>query len=366
MNRRRFAQLSAASLAATRFSGFGQAVNGAAVSRRVGIAPVGLGSIAEVFMMAVGKTPNAKITGLVTGHPVEKGGKFGAQYGVPKDSIYTYETYDQIAQNKAIDAVYIALPNSMHCEYTVRAAEAGKHVFCEKPMAISSAECRRMIDACKQAKVKLMIGYRIHFDATFRKVREMVRSGQLGEIEAFQGGFYGMKNKQQWRLDRKLSGGGSLMDLGVYPLNTIRWMTGEEPSEFRAFVATREKGEKYASVEQSVDWLMKFPSGILANCGSSYGQSGTDFLQINGSTGHVRVEPAFVYGDAVLKLTGRTAAGEVTGGGPVNDPDQFVTETTHFADCVLNGREPDTPGEEGLKDLVAIEEIYRAAGAPIA
>jgi predicted dehydrogenase len=251
----------------------------------------------------------------------------------------------------------------MHCEYTVRAAEAGKHVFCEKPMAISSAECRRMIDACRQANVKLMIAYRIHYDATFRKVREMVRSGQLGDIEAFQGGFYGMKNKQEWRLDRKLAGGGSLMDLGIYPLNTIRWMAGEEPDEFRAFVATREKGPKYATVEQSVEWLMRFPSGILASCGSSYGQSGTDFLQINGSTGHLRIEPAFVFGDVVLKLSGRMATGQISESAPVDN--QFVAETTHFADCVLNNRRPDTPGEEGLADMVAIEEIYKAAGAPI-
>jgi predicted dehydrogenase len=368
MDRRRFAQLSASAFASSQLPVSAHETGGAptAATRRVGFAPVGLGSIAEVFMQAVGKTPNARISGLVTGHPAEKGVKFGSQYKVGQESIYTYETFGLMRDNRDIDAVYIALPNSMHCEYAVRAAEAGKHVLCEKPMAISSAECRRMIDACRHANVKLMVAYRIHFDATFRKVRDLVLSGAFGEIEAFQGGFYGMKNKQQWRLDRTLAGGGSLLDLGIYPLNAIRWMTGEEPAEFRAFTATREKGPKFASVEQSVDWLMKFPSGILANCGSSYGQSGTDFLQINGSTGHVRIEPAFGYGDVVLKYSGRTASGEISGSGPVYEPDQFVTETTHFADCVLNNKQPVTPGEEGLADLVAIEAIYKAAGAPIA
>ena len=178
-------------------------------------------------MRSVQQTSNARIAGLVTGHPTEKGKKFSAQYDVPLQSIYTYETFDSIRNDKAIEAVYIALPNSMHCEYTIRAAQAGKHVFCEKPMAISSAECRRMIDACRAANVKLMIGYRIHYDVTFRKVYELVRSGALGEIVAFQAGFYGIKNKQQWRLDRRLSGGGSLLDLGIYALNTIRWMTGK-------------------------------------------------------------------------------------------------------------------------------------------
>lgn len=223
-----------------------------------------------------------------------------------------------------------------------------------------------MIDACRQAKVKLMIAYRIHFDATFQHVRQMVQSGQLGEVEAFLGGFYGLKNKQQWRLQRALAGGGSLMDLGIYALNAIRWILGEEPKEFRAFVSTRDKTGAFREVEQSVEWMMKFPSGVLASCGSSYGQSGTNFLQINGSTGNVRVEPAFVYGDVVLKLSGSSASGEISGGGPVNNPDQFVTEISHFADCVLKNKPVATAGEEGLADLQAIEAIYAAAGAPIA
>ena len=156
------------------------------------------------------------------------------------------------------------------------------------------------------------------------------------------------------------------MDLGVYPLNSIRWLTTEEPSEYRAFVATREKGDKFSSVEQSVDWLMKFPSGILASCGSSYGQSGTNFLQINGSTGHLRLEPAFGYGDVVLKYSGQTSFGAISGGGPVTAPDQFVQETAHFADCVPRALPVKTPGEEGLADIIAIEAIYQASGSPIA
>jgi predicted dehydrogenase len=363
MNRRHFAQLSALAVVGSRLeASASQSEN----RQRLGIAPVGLGSIAGVFMDAVGKTPNTRLAGFVTGHPEEKGRRYAAQYGVSASAIYTYDSMKQIRDNREIGAVYIALPNSMHCEYTIRAAEAGKHVLCEKPMAISSAECQRMIDACRQAKVKLMIAYRIHFDATFQRVRQMVQSGALGEIEAFQGGFYGLKNKQEWRLKRALAGGGSLLDLGIYPLNTIRWILGEEPKEFRAFVSTRDKSGAFAEVEQSIEWMMKFPSGVMASCGSSYGQSGTNFLQINGSTGHLRVEPAFVYGDVVLKLSGRSATGEITGGGPVNNPDQFVTEIAHFSDCVLNNKPIATPGEEGLADMQAIEAIYAAAGAPIA
>ncbi|HVG27118.1 MAG TPA: Gfo/Idh/MocA family oxidoreductase, partial [Acidobacteriaceae bacterium] len=188
MNRRDFTQLSALTLAASGLPSFGQATLG---TRPLRFAPIGLGTISNVFMHACQETPKARITGLVTGHPADKGAKFAAQYNVPQSSIYTYETFDRIKDNPDIDAVYIGLPNAMHCEYAVRAAKAGKHVLCEKPMAISSAECRTMIDACKQANVKLMVAYRIHYDPTWNKLRDLVRSGALGEIQGFQGGFYG-------------------------------------------------------------------------------------------------------------------------------------------------------------------------------
>jgi predicted dehydrogenase len=255
----------------------------------------------------------------------------------------------------------------MHCEYVIRAAEAGKHVFCEKPMAISSAECRRMIDACRRAGVTLMVGYRLHYDATFTHIRNLVRSGEFGELQSFQGGVFSQKQPGIWRLNRALAGGGSLVDTGIYPLNTIRWIAGEEPVHFRAVVSTRDaKDPRFTTVEQTVDWMMKFPSGVTANCSSSYGQSGPAFLNINGSTGHVQIQPAYHYGDVTYLFKGTTTKGEISGGGPVTNPDQFVAEAEHFADCILNKKTPDTPGEEGLADLLAIEAIYKAAGAPIA
>ena len=157
-----------------------------------------------------------------------------------------------------------------------------------------------------------------------------------------------------------------MFDLGIYALNTIRWFSGEEPVDFRTLVATRDKTGKFNSVEETVNCLLKFRSGILAECGSSYGQSGTNFFQINGTTGYVRVEPAFTYGDTILKYVGKTESGDVAGSGAVYDPDQFVTEVTHFANCVLQNTEPATPGEEGLKDLLSVEEIYKAAGSSMA
>src|ERR1700733_14929168 len=165
MERRNFTKLSALALAWTCLPSYAQ--NTGASRKPVGYAAIGLGTISDIFMRACAQSQTAKITALVTGHPETKGVKYAEMYGIPKTSIYTYETFDRIRDNHEVDAVYVGLPNSMHCEFTVRAAQAGKHVLCEKPMAISSAECRKMIDARRQAKVKLMIGYRVHFDPTW-------------------------------------------------------------------------------------------------------------------------------------------------------------------------------------------------------
>src|SRR5580700_2140100 len=192
LTRRNFTRLSALALAATRLPSFAQAP--ANSDEPVGFAAIGLGTISDIFMRACANTKTAKITALVTGHPDTKGKHYAAMYGIPETSIYTYETYDRIRDNKDVDAVYIGLPNSMHREYTVRAAGLGKHVLCEKPMAISSAECREMIAACRTAAVKLMIAYRIHYDPTWVQAIKIITDGGIGKLQSFQGGFF---NQQQ-------------------------------------------------------------------------------------------------------------------------------------------------------------------------
>ena len=326
-------------------------------------AAVGLGEISDMFMKACAQSKSCKITGLVSGHADQKAPRYQSLYGIPPKSVYNYENFDEIAHNKDIDAVYIGLPNSMHAEYTVRAAKAGKHVLCEKPMAISSAECRTMIDACKSSNVKLMIAYRVHYDPTWTELRDMVRSGAIGDLQGFQGGFYGQKT-DGWRLDRKLSGGGSLLDLGIYPLNAMRWISGEEPSSYTAQTSTLITGPRFASVEESVEFTLKFPTGLLASGGCSYGEDGGAYLSIDGTKGSILVRPAFFYEG--LKYTGTTIHGPVERASPGRSPYQFTLEADHFADCVRNNIEPLTGGDEGLKDMLAMEAIYRAAGAPIA
>ncbi len=362
MNRREFNKLSAFALASSVLPSFAQ--NALAADKPVGYAAIGLGRICDIMMRACANSQTAKIVALVTGHPDTKGVKYAEMYGIPKASIYTYETFDRIADNKDVEAVYIGLPNSMHCEYTLRAAAAGKHVFCEKPMAISSAEGRQMIDGCRKAKRKLMIGYRVQYEPTWNRAIRMIQAGDIGQLQFFDGGFFGQEPVGEWRLNRKLAGGGSLLDLGIYPLNAIRHITGEEPTDFTAVASTRDHSGRFAEVEQSVQWTMKFPSGITANCASSYGQRGPGFLTINGETGYLQMDPAFNY-DAP-HLHGEIDGARIDEQGMGKHPYVFGLEAEHFADCIRNNREPKSPGEEGLKDMIAIEAIYQAAGTPIA
>src|ERR1700727_2764515 len=203
MNRREFTKLSALALAWKRLP-FAQAL---ASQKPVGYAAIGLGTISDIFMRACADSQTAKITALVTGHPDTKGVKYATMYGIPKTSIYTYETFDRIRDNKDVDAVYVGLPNSMHCEYAVRGAQAGKHVLCEKPMAISSAECRQMIDAAHKSSVRLMIGYRVHYEPTWMQAIQILKCGQIGRLESFHGGFFGQMPAGAWRLSKKLGGG---------------------------------------------------------------------------------------------------------------------------------------------------------------
>jgi len=366
MDRRDFTKLSAFALASNFVPSFvvPSFAQQAALGKPVGYAVIGLGRICDIFMRACALTKSSKITALVTGHPDTKGVKYSEMYGIPKSSIYTYDTFDRIVDNKDVDAVYIGLPNSMHCEYTIRAAAAGKHVLCEKPMAISSAECQQMIDACRKAKRKLMIAYRVQYEPTWNHALNMISSGALGQMESFQGGFYGQEAAGEWRLNRKLAGGGSLMDIGIYPLNAIRYIVGEEPTDFTAVVATRDQGGRFAEVEQSMEWTMKFPSGIIASCGCSYGQVGPNFLMMNGEKGALEMNPGFVYdGPHLQGSAGGQRVDEQSAG---THPYVFALEADHFSECVRSDKEPKSPGEEGLKDMIAIEAIYKAAGTPIA
>jgi len=356
LTRRDFAKLSALSLAA-RFVPNLHA--GASAPRKTGYCVIGLGRIAGHFMPAVRSTATSQITGLVSGHR-DKAERMAAEYGVPASSTYNYETFDEIAHNPAIDAVYVALPNSMHAEYTIRAAKAGKHVLCEKPMSTSVADAEAMIAACKAARVKLMIAYRCHYEPTNLRAIRLIRQGALGRVQAIESTFGFNIAPGEWRLSKKLAGGGPLFDVGIYSLNACRYLTGEEPEHIAATASVIDQDGRFNEVEENVSWTMKFPSGIVASCNTTYGANMEGFYRVHGSKGWLEVDSAFVYEG--LRLRADYVGAQLDELNPARDPSHFLAEADHFSHCVQNGQEPQSPGEEGLRDMRYITQIYRSAG----
>lgn len=335
--------------------------------RRIGYAVIGLGRIATHYLDGAKISAHSKVAALVSGHR-DKAERIAAQYGVPLDSIYSYEDFDRIAANHAVDAVIVCLPNSMHAEYTIRAAKAGKHALCEKPMAISSAECAQMIDACNAAHVKLMIAYRLHYEPITLKTLDLVRSGKLGRLQLMEGanGFNIAPN--EWRCNKALAGGGSLFDVGIYCVNAFRMFAGEEPFGIQGQVSTLDKNDpRFAEVEENVAWTMRFPSGALATGTSAYGANMGSICRLHGPLGWLDIS---TYGYHGQHLQGTYAESAEPGAPRVTvdetstevDPSHFVHETDHFSECILADRTPNTPGEEGLADLVCMEAIYKSAG----
>ncbi len=358
LTRRDFGKLGAMGLAAQFVPMLGEQAN----SRKTGYAIIGLGRIADHFMRGIQLTTNSRVTALVSGHPA-KAARIAAQYGVPSNSIYNYVNFDEIAHNPAVDAVYVALPNSMHAEYTMRAAKAGKNVLCEKPMCTSVADAERMIAACKAANVKLMIAYRCHYETTNLRAVELIRSGAIGQVEAIESAFGFDIAPGEWRLNKKMAGGGPLYDVGIYCLNACRYLTGEEPEKIAAFASVIDKDGRFNTVEENVSWTMRFPSGVVASCNTTYGSNMTGYFRVHGSKGMVEAQPAFNYDGNALRaeLDGKT----IEEPNPAKDPYQFTPQAEHFSHCIQNNLEPKTLGEEGLRDMRYIAEIYRSAGVAV-
>ena len=263
LTRRDFSRLAAAAAASTLVPS--TLAQSSGTSRKTRYCIVGLGRISlGHFMPGTRQAQLSEVTALVSGHP-DKARKTATEYNVPEGSIYTYEQFDRIRDNPNIDAVYIALPNSMHAEYTIRAAQAGKHVLCEKPMATSIADAKAMIDACAKANRKLMIAYRCQLEPVNLHAIELIRSGAIGTLLAIESGNGFNIAAGEWRLDKKLAGGGPLMDVGIYSLNACRYLTGEEPAAISAYSSVIDHDGRFNEVEENLSWTMKFPSGVLAS-----------------------------------------------------------------------------------------------------
>ncbi|WP_368565715.1 Gfo/Idh/MocA family protein [Pseudoxanthomonas sp. UTMC 1351] len=318
------------------------------------VALMGLGSYADRVAEAMQSCKRARVTGLISGTP-SKLQEWGAKYGVPEKSRYNYENFDRIKDDPDIDAVYIITPNALHRDQAIRVAKAGKHVICEKPMAVNAKEGQEMIDACAQAGVKLLVGYRLHFEPKTLEIIRMRKAGDFGNISFFQGlsGFR-IGDPNQWRLDKALAGGGSLMDIGIYAINGARYMVGEDPVWVTAQQTKTDPVKFKEGVDETIQFQLGFPSGAVASCLSTYQMNHLDRFFMTGEKGFAELQPATGYGP----IKGRTHKGELTQPHAMHQTIQM----DEMAGIILDGNKPVVPvdGEEGLKDLKIIDAIYAA------
>lgn len=331
-----------------------------APERRLGYCVVGLGQFAlNQIIPSFGESRMSRLVALVSGDR-DKAEGVAEQYGVSTDAIYNYDNFDDIADNDEIDIVYIILPNGLHAEFTIRAAQAGKHVMCEKPMAVSVEECEQMIAACQDANRKLMIAYRAQYEPYNLEAIRMIRDGELGElrtVDAVAARPIELSNPaDEWRVDKALAGGGSLMDIGIYALNGARYLTGEEPVEVMAAISNPEGDERFTDVEDLVSWQMRFPSGVIANCLTGYSFSGNRFSAF-GSDASLTLEPATDYYEHGLRVVTEQEQTEPQ----IQEQNQFALEMDHLSEAVLNDTPVKTPGEEGMQDVKLMLKIYEAA-----
>ncbi len=322
-------------------------------ARKVGYVVVGLGHFAQDAILPAFKNAkkNSRLVALVSGDP-KKHRVLGKRYGVP---VYGYEQYEECLALPDVDAVYIALPNSLHAEYAVRAARAGAHVLCEKPMALDEQQCMEMIRAAEDSDVKLMTAYRLHFESTNLAAMEAVRKGKIGEPRIFSSSFSFQIQGPNIRIDRE-AGGGVAWDIGVYCVNAARYLFRSEPEEVFAF-RVKGKDERFAETEEAVSAVLRFPEDRLASFNVSFGAAPTSTYQLVGTKGSLRLENAYDYkGKMTLELQTKGTKKRT-----LPERDQIGPEISYFSDCILNDREVEPSGWEGLADVRIIRAIYESA-----
>jgi predicted dehydrogenase len=321
--------------------------------RTVRYAVVGQGYIAQAAVLPAfaHARRNSRLVALVSGDR-RKRRELGKRYGVPS---YDYEEYDSLLESGAVDAVYIALPNAQHRDFTVRAARRGVHVLCEKPLAVDERECCAMIEACKRARVKLMTAYRLHFEKATLAALESATGGALGDLRLFSSAFtITVADAKNIRLDDVESGGGTFYDIGVYCINAARHLFRAEPIEVMAMTTRPGKGES----EDSAGAVLRFPGERLATFCVSFAADKTSEYRVIGSKGSLRVEPGYELASGLEHHITRGASKRSV---KYAKRDQFAPELLYFSDCIVEDREPEPDGREGLADVRVIRALYRSA-----
>lgn len=323
-------------------------------SRKLGIALVGLGNYAtHQLAPAFRETSYCRLAGVVTGTPA-KGERWRRKYDLPEGSVYNYDTMDRVAANPEIDILYVVTPPGTHRDLVLRAARAGKHVICEKPMAVSVAQCDEMIAACRQAGRKLSIGYRLQFEPHHIAMEQFARGGSTGAVQKMRGGHGFNVRGGSWRVDKKLAGGGPLPDVGIYVIQAACRAAGGAPVAIVAHEPPKQRPDVFTDVEEAMRWTMEFPGGAMAEGFTSYSAGANEF-RVETEQGWFELDPAFPYGG----IDARTNRGRV------NAPNinQQAAQMDDFARCVLESRDTPVPGEMGRRDIAIIEAIYASAAA---
>ena len=319
---------------------------------KIRYAVVGLGHIAQVAVLPAfaHARRNSQVAALVSDDETKRR-TLSRKYRVPA---FSYEQYDACLEQ--VDAVYIALPNSMHAEYSIRAARAGVHVLCEKPMAATADECEQMIEACEASGVKLMIAYRLHFEAINLAAIDLVRRGRIGEPKFFNSSFSMTVRAGDIRTKREL-GGGTLYDIGVYCINAARGLFRAEPKEVVA-LSVNSGSAKLNEIDESTGAVLRFDGERIAVFVTSFNADDVAAYRIVGTKGQLHVNPAYEYAEGLayeLTMNGKTTRRRI------GKRDQFAPELLHFSDCILKNRDPEPSGEDGLQDVRIIQALYESA-----
>ncbi len=319
--------------------------------RRVGIALMGLGYYStDLLAPALQETTTAYLAGIITGTPAKEE-IWMKKYNIPRKNVYNYENFDEIMKNPEIEIVYVVLPNSMHMEYTIRAARAGKHVICEKPMALNAGECRKMIAACNESGVQLSIGYRMQFEPYTQEIMRLGQEKVFGNVLQIScGAAFRNTSVDHWKLKRSM-GGGAMMDMGVYPLQAARYVTGEEPVNVSARSYVTRPGT-YTFAEEVMLFDLEFPSGCIASLATGF-HANFNYLKVFAENGSFELEPFSGY----RGIKGKTSKGILE----FPDINQQATQMDEVAECILSGEPMRVPGEEGLKDMIVVDKIYNCA-----
>lgn len=323
--------------------------------KKIRYAVVGSGWISQIaFMPSIAQTGNSEMTAIVSGNAANAK-KLAEFYGIAH--VYPYERYDEMLRSGLVDAVYIALPNSMHADYAIRAARAGIHALVEKPLAVTAAECEAMIEAAEKAGVMLMTAYRLHTEPGTIEAIDMIRRGEIGEPRLFSSVFSFPVAAGNHRLKAE-HWGGPLQDIGVYCVNAMRHLFQSEPTEVIAAIAARPGDQRFGEVEEMVSATLRFPGERIAHFIASFGGDDIDQYRVVGTSGQIEVSSGYRFDRPV---TVRLTKGGKTVEKAFPQYDHFSGQAHYFSDCILKGVQPEPDGGDGLADVVIMRAIEESA-----